>query len=69
MMEIKEVDTVGRDLIRAIKPGTTEYFRVPSRAKCESARTSVGLVRAIDGTDYKVSVDYTTVTVGITRIK
>ena len=58
---------VTREDLRAIRPGESRAFRLPSYAACLSARAQAATLGPLDGLRFSTMIDQATNTITITR--
>ena len=60
-------ETVTREELRRIAPGTTKIYTLPSPQKCVSVRVSCSYLHKYEGLEFSTSIDAETSTISVTR--
>ncbi len=62
-----KMERLSREAVRAIEPGKTTGFRLPTRKACDSARVTALKLKTLEDIELTTSIDYANRIIYITR--
>lgn len=63
------IERITKEDLKAISPGQTKIFILPTRQRCMSARSSCANMKMLGEGEFRTSIDFDNKTISITRIK